>query len=120
MLPAFNQHIPVPMFNPSTYRRTASISSFMVSSSSCFGARNMNGERQTNRHAVPSSLRLVEHARECRLEPERFLDFVCAHIGVFAVFQKARTLMLADELDECRSIGLPVRREAFEVFEDGL
>src|SRR5947208_359745 len=71
-------------------------------------------------HLLPSSLHLVEHIRECRLEHERFLDFVCAHIGVFAVFQKARTLMLADELYECRSIGLPVRREAFEVFEDGL
>src|SRR5213080_1203237 len=75
---------------------------------------------EPRRCAVPSSLHLVEHVRECRLEHERFLDFVCAHIGVFAVFQKARTLMLADELYECRSIGLPVRREAFEVFEDGL
>ena len=28
--------------------------------------------------------------------------------------------LLADKLDESRSIGLPVRREAFKVFEDGL
>src|SRR3984893_9959053 len=71
-------------------------------------------------HLLPSSVHLVEHVRECRLEPYGFLDFVCPHIGVFAVFQKARTLMLADDRDECRSIGLPVRREAFDVFEDGL
>src|SRR2546429_225830 len=55
-----------------------------------------------------TSLHLVEHVRESRLESERLLDFFRAHAGVFTVFQKARTLMFADELDECRRIGLPV------------
>src|SRR5262245_28220030 len=67
-----------------------------------------------------SSLHLVEHVRESRLELECLLDLVRAHKGVFAVFQKARTLMFTDELDECRGISLPVRRKAFEVFEDRL
>ena len=48
------------------------------------------------------------------------LDLVGTHIGIFPVFEEARALVLADELDECRSIGLPVCRKAFEVFEDGL
>src|SRR6266446_3292486 len=66
------------------------------------------------------SLHLVEHVREGRLELERFLDFVGTHVGILTVFQEAWTLMLANELDERKSIRLPVRRKALEVFEDGI
>src|SRR3954468_19318286 len=45
-------------------------------------ARNMYGEGAATprRCAVCNSLHLIEHVRECRLELERFLDFVAAHI----------------------------------------
>src|SRR5947209_17132292 len=66
------------------------------------------------------SLHLVEHVREGRLELECFLDFVGTHVGILTVFQEAWALMLANKLDERRSIRLPVRRKALEVFEDGV
>src|SRR3954454_16383108 len=67
-----------------------------------------------------ASLHLVEHVRKVRLDLERFLDFVGAHVGILAVFQEAWALVLANELDEGRSIRLPVRRKALEVLEDGV
>src|ERR1700716_726076 len=45
----------------------------------------------------PVLLHLVEHVAEGRLELERLLDFIGAHIGILAVFQEARTLMLPKE-----------------------
>src|SRR6476469_3382218 len=44
------------------------------------------------------SLHLVEHVRKVRLDLERFLDFVGAHVGILTVLQEAWALMLANEL----------------------
>src|SRR5262245_54861902 len=66
----------------------------------------------------PSSLHLVEHLAERILERERLLDLVGAHIGVLAVLEEARALMLPHELDEGRRVRLPVLGEALEVLED--
>ena len=49
---------------------------------------------------------------------ECLLDLIRAHVRIFAVFQEARALVVADELDERRRVGLPVYREAFEIFKD--
>src|SRR5207302_2055354 len=54
------------------------------------------------------------------LQPECLLDFVGAHIRILAVLKKARTVVVADELDEGGSIRLPVLREAFEILKDGV
>ena len=72
-------------------------------------------ERKRRSHCIWSSI-----VGEGRLELERLLDLVGAHIRVLAVFQEARALVLADELDERRSIRLPVLGEALEVLEDRL
>ena len=66
------------------------------------------------------SLHLVEHVREGGLELQRLLDLVGTHIGIFPVFEEARALVLADELDEFLRLGLPILREPFEVFEDSI
>ena len=63
------------------------------------------------------SLHLVEHVRKRRLELECLLDLVRAHIRVFAVFKETRAMMLADELDERRRVGLPVRWEILRGFQ---
>src|SRR3954452_3386933 len=54
------------------------------------------------------SLHLVQHSGKRRLQTERLLDFVSAHVGVLAVFKEARALVLAHELNERGSISLPV------------
>src|SRR4051794_39030944 len=66
------------------------------------------------------SLHLVQHVRERRLQPQRLLDLLRAHVGVLTVLEEAGTLVLADELEERRRVGLPVHREAFQVLEDGV
>src|SRR4029077_704535 len=71
-------------------------------------------------HVPRRSLHLVEHRRKRRLELECLLDLVCAYVGVLAVFQETRAMMLADKLDERRRVGLPVRRKSFEVFKDSI
>ena len=65
-------------------------------------------------------MHLVEHAREGGLELECLLDLVGAHIGIFPVFKETRALVLTNELDELLRLGLPIFREPFEVFEDGI
>ena len=52
--------------------------------------------------ASVDSLHLVEHVGEGRLELERLLDLVGADVRILAVFQEARALVLANELDERR------------------
>ena len=64
------------------------------------------------------SLHLVEHVRKCGFELKRLLDLVGTHIGIFPVFEEARAVVVADELDETLRIGLPIFRKAFEIFED--
>src|SRR3954469_25337665 len=63
------------------------------------------------------SLHLVQHVRERRLQPQRLLDLFRAHVGVLAVLEEAGTLVLADEREESRRVGLPVQGEALQVLE---
>src|SRR5436853_2720325 len=65
-----------------------------------------------------SSLQLIEHLRKRVLDRQGFLYFVGAEKRILAVFQKARALVIADELYEGHRIGLPIHREAFEIFKD--
>src|SRR5205809_1776216 len=67
-----------------------------------------------------ASLHLVQHVRERRLQFQRLLDFVGAHVGILAVFQEARALMFPDELDERRGVRFPVLGEAIQIFKDGV
>src|SRR4051794_20740254 len=67
----------------------------------------------------PGSLHLVKHFRKGLLELQGLLDLVCRDVRILAIFQEAGTLMLANELDERRHIGLPVLRKAFQVLEYG-
>src|SRR6185503_16690914 len=39
--------------------------------------------------------------------------------GVFAILEEARALMLADELDKCRGVRLPILRKALQILENG-
>jgi hypothetical protein len=64
-------------------------------------------------------LHLVEHGRERCLEPQPFLDLIGCHVGVLADFQKARYVMLTNELDESLGTFSPVFGESFKVFEGG-
>src|SRR3569833_678462 len=63
------------------------------------------------------SLHQIEHLGEGRLQPQRLLDFIPGHVGVLAIFQKAGTLMVANECYEGSGVDVPVLREAFEIFE---
>ena len=69
-------------------------------------------------HRPGGLLHLVEHRGERRLEPERLLDLVGAHVGILPVFEEARALVLPDEFDEGRGVRLPIFGEPFEVLED--
>src|SRR5204862_7771405 len=71
---------------------------------------------KTGRHR--RLLHLVEHRREGVFERQRLLDFAGRDKRVFAVFEEAGTLVLADELDEGRRVRLPICRESFELLED--
>ena len=68
--------------------------------------------------APPSSLHLVEHFRKSLFEPQRLLDFLGCDIRIFPVLQKTRTLMITNELDERRQIGLPVCWKSLQVFKN--
>src|SRR5436305_6508741 len=65
-----------------------------------------------------SLLHQVEHFGKLRFELQTLLNFVCCCIGILTVFQKARTLVFAKEVDECWYVRLPVLGKAFKVLED--
>ncbi len=65
-------------------------------------------------------LHLVEHVGEASLDSQRLLDLVGADERILAVLEEAWALMVADEFDEGRRVRLPVLREAFEIFKDGV
>src|SRR4051812_27880687 len=65
-------------------------------------------------------LHLLEHLGERTLDLERLLDLVAGDIGVLAVLEEARALMVTDVLHETGSVGFPVRREALEIVEGGV
>src|ERR1700677_1907076 len=72
-------------------------------------------ERQSD---PEESLHLIEHGRERGLQFECLLDLVGANKRILAVFEETRALMLADECDEGGRIGLPIRWESLEIFEN--
>src|SRR5271170_1941008 len=71
----------------------------------------------TSSTIAPRLLHLIKHIGERRLQLEGLFDLVGAHIWVFSVFEKARTLMLADELDERGHVGFPILGESLKVFK---
>ena len=50
------------------------------------------------------SLHLIERGRERRLEFEALFDFLVGYVRMLAVFQEARPLVFADELNDRRGI----------------
>src|SRR5437016_3347683 len=69
---------------------------------------------------VKDSLHLVEHVAQGRLHLQRLFDFIGAHIGILAVFQEARPMVVAHEFDEGGCIRLPVLGETVEVFKNSV
>src|SRR5688572_21840133 len=67
---------------------------------------------------ISLSLHLVEGFGERGLEPERLLDLFGRDIGIFAVLEEARAMVIAHELDEALWVCIPVLRESFEILED--
>src|SRR3954468_1520705 len=68
----------------------------------------------------PRLLHLIERVRERRLDRERLLDFFARHVGVLAVFEEARALVLAEESDDRRRIRRVVRRPTLQGFKGRL
>ena len=68
---------------------------------------------------VANSLHLVEHFRKGFFESQGFLDLVGRDVWILPVFQETGTLMVTNELDKRRHIGLPVLGKAFQVLEGG-
>src|SRR5688572_21742673 len=52
------------------------------------------------------------------LQREGLFDLRGRHVGILAVLEKARALMLAHEVDERRCVRLPVNGKPFELLED--
>src|ERR1700754_4607397 len=86
------------------------------SSSTATGFRRCIVQRP---QAESTSLHLIEHGRERRLQPERLLDLVGCDIRVLAVLEEARDLVIADELDEALRVLSPILRETLEIGENG-
>src|SRR5687767_12045805 len=63
------------------------------------------------------SLHLVEGIGECGLKPERLLDLIGRDIGILAVFEEARLVVIAHELDEGRRVCVPVLGEPIEILK---
>src|SRR5262249_28010772 len=63
-------------------------------------------------------LQLIEHLGQGALDLQGFLDLVGGDIWILPVFDKARTLVVPDELDERFRVRFPVHRKPFEVFEN--
>src|SRR3954452_5360157 len=60
-------------------------------------------------------LHLVERFRKGPFQLQGFLDFIAAHVRIFPILEKARTLMLVKELGDRGYVCLPVLRKSFEV-----
>src|SRR5688572_8831673 len=67
---------------------------------------------------ISLSLHLVEGIGESGFESEGFLDLLGGGKGILTVLQKTRAMVIAHELDEGGSIGLPVRWESLEILEN--
>src|SRR3954466_6860864 len=65
------------------------------------------------------SLHLVEHGGERTLDAQRLLHFIRGHIRIFSVFQKARPLVIAEELDHGCRVCLPVFGPTFQIYKYG-
>src|SRR5215831_14622359 len=64
------------------------------------------------------SLQLIKHLGQGVLDPQGLLDFVGGDIRILTIFDKARTLMVPDELNERFRVRFPVHRKPFEVLEN--
>src|SRR5689334_18202946 len=67
-----------------------------------------------------SLLHLLQHLGERSLDLQSLLDLVARDIGVLAVLEETRTLMVAKELDERGGVRFPVHRKALEILEGGV
>src|SRR6266576_4808553 len=67
-----------------------------------------------------SLLHQFKHFGELRFELQTLLNFVCCCVAILTVFQKARTLVFAKEVDECWYVRLPVLGKTFKVLENGV
>src|SRR5947199_9719416 len=65
-----------------------------------------------------SLLHQVKHFGELRFELQCLLNFFCCLVWILTVLQKARTLVFANELDECWYVRLPVLGKTFKVLEN--
>src|SRR5712675_1620536 len=65
-----------------------------------------------------SLLHQVKHFGKLRFELQCLLDFVCCFVWILTVLQKTRTLVFANELDECWYVRLPVLGKTFKVLEN--
>src|SRR5262245_9133117 len=63
-------------------------------------------------------LQLIEHLGQGALDLQGLLDLVGGDIRILPVFDEARTLVVADELDERFRVRFPVRRKPLEVLEN--
>ena len=63
-------------------------------------------------------LHLVKHGGQSCLHLEGLLYLVGSDERILTIFEKAWALMFAHEFDECRSVRLPIHREALKIFED--
>ncbi len=125
-----------PLLKASTYWRTAAMGSIALGSAAATVAHTNVIKnivvRATDQYfciyflpLVPrlylrvKSLHLVEHCGQRCFHLKRFLYFVSTDERILTVFEKAWALMFADESDECRSVGLPIHRETFQILERG-
>src|SRR3984957_11828667 len=95
---------------------------YWMSSNSSIKASNDVSEREKDQRidgvdAAPL-LHLVKHRGQTCLHLEGLLYFVGADERILTIFEKARALMFAHEFNECRSVRLPIHREALKIFED--
>src|SRR5215472_2893371 len=68
----------------------------------------------------PSLLHEIEHVGESRFKLQRLFDLIGRNVWIFAIFQKAGTLVFTNELNEGRNVCFPVFRESLEVLENGV
>src|SRR5262249_2006589 len=75
-------------------------------------------ELKRRAHGGRSLLHLVEHVGKRRLERECLFDLISAYVGILAIFQEARKLMLAKKLGNRGQVRPPVLRPSFQVCEN--
>ena len=64
-------------------------------------------------------MHLIKHCGQRCFHSKRLLYFVSTDERILTIFQEAWALMFAHKFDECGSVGLPIHRETFQIFERG-